>query len=88
MKTSTILLREDKNNEEIPLRAKAGKVLRYLLFTFMFLQLFMLYSCEVAYRTPRHVRSEVIIEGSDRGDRHDNGRHNGRNNHFENDDRH
>lgn len=88
MKTSTILLQEDKScNEEKP--AKAGKVIKYLLFAFMFLQLFILYSCEVQYRTPRHVRGGVIIENSER---HDNGRHNGRyngrNRHYENDDRH
>lgn len=89
MKTSTILLQEDKScNEEKPQRTRAGKLLRYLLFTFMFLQIFVLYSCAVGFRTPRHERSGIIIEGSDRGDRHDNGRHNGRNNRYENDDRH
>ena len=86
MKTSTIILQEDKINEEITQRAKAGRVLKYLLFIFMFLQIFMLYSCAVGFRTPRHERSGVIIEGSDRGDRHDNGRHNGEDRH--DDDRH
>ena len=66
MKTSTI-----------PQRARGGRVLRYLLFIFMFIQIFMLYSCAVGFRTPRHERGGVIIEGSDRGGRHDNGRHNG-----------
>jgi hypothetical protein len=84
MKTSTILLQEDKSCK-VEKPAKAGKVLKYLLLVFMFLQIFMLYSCAVGFRTPRHERGGVMIEGSDR---HDNGRHNGRNNHYENDDRH
>jgi hypothetical protein len=87
MKTSTLNLQDEKSNqEETPKKAKAGRVLRYLLFSFMFLQLFVLYSCEVEYRTPRHHRTEVVIGDNDRNNHHDNGQHNGRNNHNDYDD--
>ena len=79
MKTSTILCQEDKSNiEEMPKKARAGKLLKYLLFIFMLVQIFVFYSCAVEMRTPRHVRTGVIIQGTDGGDRHDNGNHNGR----------
>jgi hypothetical protein len=83
MKTSTNLLQAERcQNEATPKKAIAGKVLRYLLFIFMFLQIFVLYSCEVAYRTPRHHRNEIIIGDNDRNNnRHDRGERNGQRNH-------
>lgn len=78
MKTSMNLLQAEKcQNEETPKRVSAGKVLKYLLFSFMFLQIFLLFSCEVEYRTPRHHRGEVVIGDNDRNYRHDNGLHRG-----------
>lgn len=76
MKTSTNLLQAETNNhEESSKKVRTGKVLRYLLFIFMFLQIFVLYSCAVGYRTPRHHRDEIIIEGNDHGGHHDRGDH-------------
>lgn len=91
MKTSTIILQTAKCcNGEKPQRAGAGRVLRYLLFIFMFLQIFVLYSCAVGFRTPRHGRERngIIIEGNDRNNHHDAGRHNDRNEHYDYDDHH
>ena len=65
MKTSTV--------PETQQRTMAGRILKYLLFAFMFLQIFILYSCALEYRTPRHERGGVSIERNDRGDHHDHG---------------
>jgi len=82
MKTSTIYSPSEKCcNEEKPQKAMAGKVMKYLLFTFMFIQIFVLYSCEVVFHTPRHHRNGVVIENYDNNGHHDNGKHKGDKNH-------
>jgi hypothetical protein len=88
MKTSTNLLQAEKcQNEETPKKASAGKLLKYLLFSFMFLQIFVLYSCALEYRTPRYDRNGVMISRNDRNNRNnrnDRNDHNNRNDQYNN----
>lgn len=81
MKTSTNLLQAEKcQNEETPKKASAGKLLKYLLFFFMFLQIFLLYSCTVGLRTShshRHSNGVVIYDSYGSNVHYDNGLHKG-----------
>jgi hypothetical protein len=53
MKRSEILLQVDKiNTEELRTRTRAGRILRYLLFSFAFAWITLLSSCAVEYDTP------------------------------------
>lgn len=58
----------------------SGKLLTSFAVIFMFSLITLLSSCTAVVRTPRHARSNVVIESpvQIRGDRHDNGRHLGR----------
>ena len=50
----------------------AGKVLTSIAVIFMLSWGTLLSSCTATLRTPRHVSSEVVIEGRTSGDYHDN----------------
>jgi hypothetical protein len=63
MKTSEILLRVGKiNHEEIPKKAWAGKVLRYILFSILLSWITLLSSCAVGFETPDYGYSIVVPE--------------------------
>jgi hypothetical protein len=81
MKASTNLLQAEKcRNEETPKKAVAGRLLKYLLFFFMFLQVFLLYSCTVGLRTSHshhHSSGVVVYDNNESNVHHDNGLHKG-----------
>jgi len=53
----------------------AGKILTTMLVIFVVSWLALLSSCVATVRTPRHSRSEIIIEGQSGGDHHDHHEH-------------
>jgi hypothetical protein len=65
---------------------KTSVKIKCLLFTTMISSILFLSSCSVAYRTPHHRRTGVVIETYD-NNRHDNGLHKGQYKHRGNDDR-
>ena len=63
MKTSEILLKAGKiNHEEIPKKARAGKILKYLLFSIVLSWTALLSSCAVEYESPYYDSYGVIIQ--------------------------
>lgn len=52
-------------------KAIAGSLLTTILVIFMLSWITLLSSCVATVRTPRHVRSTVVIEGQVGGEHHD-----------------
>ncbi len=74
MKRSKILLEADKIiPKEMPKKTRAGKILRYLLFSAVISSAVILSSCSVEYESPyhEHDRYGVIIDPWDYHWRHE-----------------
>lgn len=75
-----LLQSENGRNEETPDKGIKRVIFKSLFFMFLLSSVMLFSSCYATVRTPRvpRTRHGVVIMGSDRGDRHDNGNHYGR----------
>ncbi|HEY3388020.1 MAG TPA: hypothetical protein VGK38_00500 [Prolixibacteraceae bacterium] len=55
----------------------AGRILTSIIVIFILSSVTLLSSCTAYVRTPRHVRTNVVIESQVRSGHHDNGLHRG-----------